>query len=452
MNTGYCGDTDEENPWYVDTTCGKDSASGNNYSASPTATTTTTVANPTATTTVTNAEWYLNMNVKDELTKRIVTIPIESGISTFYGVTEADVQAYSGGSNCPVMGLFRAGMIRRGTDTGKGPYEEYDIQLAYDNSIYKDYGLVAVKRAPPSDVCTSKEDKKDDDYDRRVPCRAHDYCYDLIRFAVAPDLSENNCDELFEDLMDSDCADRDKDSGCTKGSYSPGVWKLFVILFSTPESEKAPGVVIIRNVETDMCVDVTGSSDKDGTPLIQNRCEEGGITLNQQFRFHRDREVNYDAGTVGPWHFHIRPEHTLHPNPKIRPEIQLSYCVSVTDDNNVVMRIPPCSTTDGADPDDIVEALFYLVEENASIDNKEERYTIRNIDSPNRCLSPETSGTKARLINRSPCQRDSNLHLWEIKQVGCWVRSDTSDQKARLSENTLCDTDPELRTIKEVEG
>ena len=433
LNNGYCGETDEENPWYVNLKCRK-------YSARE------------------DAEWYLNMNEDqveyegETLTKRIVTIPIESGISTVYRVTKADVEAYIGGGNCPVMGLFRAGMIQRGTDTGNGPGEVYGIQLAYDKSIYegyppgakepdikiKAYGLVAVKPEPASDGCSHPNEKvlsvNEPIYDRRVPCQAHDYCYDLFRFTVAPSLSESDCDDKFHDLMNSDCADR---KGLLPGKCSNDAWWWALgVRAKTISDEVHPGVVMIQNVgteedEEDMCVGVENLSDKTGspitgTPLIQYPCEEDdGEITNRQFRFNKERKLN-DNGTWS-WYFQIRPEHI---NPKDIP----SYCVSVTDNNNVEMLIP-CVTTDpvaDGDDDDYVypvadgydddyvrapsSSMFSLVEENASID-EEERYTIQNIDSPNRCWSPETSGTKARLINTSPCHRDSNLHLWKIKEV-----------------------------------
>lgn len=403
MSTGHCREDDQENPWYVPLTCG-------NYSADE------------------DAEWYLNMNEKETLT--------QTG-----EVTKADVQAFSGGRNCPVMGLFRAGTIQREEITqreeSEGESEIYVPELAYDKTIYegyppgaknpivKAYGLVTVKPNPPSDICSGGRENQADYYDRRVPCKAHDYCYDLIRFAVAPSLSESDCDDKFHDLMNSDCADRGNlKSKCISGINipsvtsnpslwnlgvqligiinSPLIWAQGVRLVGIDEDEVRPGVVMIKNVKTGMCVDVEEGSDEDGARLIQWPCEEdsGQISKNRQFRFNIKRDLDGDS------YFHIKPEH------------QPGYCVSVTDTNNVVMRISCRVITNPASFGYNLRApsssLFVLVEDN---ENNEERYTIRNSDSPNRCWSPATLAQGSRLINSSPCNRDSALLLWEIREV-----------------------------------
>ena len=306
MSTGHCREDDQANPWYVPLTCG-------NYSARE------------------DAEWYLNMDEKEELTKRVFS----HGIGIVYEITEADVKTFKSGRNCPVMGLFRAGTIQRKETTGIKE-ETYDIDLAYDKSIYEGspegvtpkinaYGLVTVKPKPPSDICTSMDDQ-DYYYDRRVPCKAHDYCWDLVRFTVAPGLSEDDCDARFKELMYSDCADRGNLKGkCRRWAE---IWELAVStrdnvwIFDNLEDEIAPGVVMIQNVETGMCVDVEGSSEEDGARLIQWPCEDNGhISENRMFRFHKTKLRDN-------WYFDIQPEH------------QPDNCISVATDNDIKIRKP----------------------------------------------------------------------------------------------------------------
>ena len=444
MNNGYCGDTDEENPWYVDITCERQTPAletqlgfaaprSPRYSASG------------------NAEWYLNMTVKGELKKS--------------EVTEAVVQAYS---NCPVMGLFRAGMIQREEDTDTEESEIYVIQLAYDKSIYegyppgakepdikiKPYGLVAVKPEPPGDVCSVPYDFPNVNYapyiqwiqipgviipvpipvptyDRRVPCKAHDYCWDLVRFTVAPGLSEDDCDRMFLYLMYSDCADREDMNDCR---WFAELWEGSVSLadnvniVSNLETQIAPGVVVIQNVETDMCVDVEDSSEEDSapliyedlTPLIQSPCtdDDGQIPPRRQFRFHR---MKLDKA----WYFGISPAH--------RP----NNCVSITTDNDIKLRKPPSPTRRRPIPAPVCgisENLFVL--ENAV--NSKDQYTIQSSSySPDGCLAPETSDEGSGLINEQCQEPTSRRHLWEIREVGCWI-PETSGKEAHLIKGTLC--------------
>ena len=371
LDTGYCSESVfPKNPWHVSLKCGNYSMSG-------------------------DAAWYLNMDKQERLS------------STGYAARiEADVQAFSGRRNCPVMGLFRAGAILRGIFTGKS--ETYPIVLGYHKSIYEGYpvgaenpevdpyGLVTMKIVPYSDQCSHPFAKSvANSYDRRLPCQAHDYCYDLIRFAVAPGLSEDNCDDRFHDLMNSDCADRGRvfkeDCRDTADEWARGV------RWNNISRDIKPGVIIIQNAETGMCVDVEGGSKENNTPLVQWPCKDknGQISKHRQFRFF----PHWLQGT-----FRIQPQH------------RIGNCVLVTHSNSVVIHssnfvlsstpTPSCNNN---------SSLFVLVSAGQGL------YTIRSSDyspdSSGRCWIPETSDQGSRLINSSPCHRDSDLHLWEIREV-----------------------------------
>ncbi len=358
LDTGYCSESEiPENPWHVSLKCWNYSMSG-------------------------DATWYLNMDRKERLSN--------TGI-----IAETDIQAFRSGRNCPVMGLFRAGAIQRGISTSKS--ETYPIVLGYNKSIYEGYpvgaenpefdpyGLVTMKIVPYSDQCSHPfAGSVANSYDRRLPCQAHDYCYDLIRFAVAPGLSKGDCDDRFHDLMNSDCADRGRFRNQCQNTA--GEWR-FGVRFNNLSNDIIPGVIIIQNAETGMCVNVEGGSKENNTPLAQWPCKDknGQISKHWQFRFF----PHWLQGT-----FRIQPEHTL----------SINNCVVVPNNKGVVLSTPDfCRHT--------TSSLFRLVSAGEGL------YTIRQLESPDRCWIPETSDQGSRLINSSPCHRDSDLHLWEIREV-----------------------------------
>lgn len=359
------------------------------------------------------------MDEKEELTTTAVQIRTATGGFTVNRILEANVQAFRSGRNCPVMGLFRAGAIQREEITqreeSEGVSEIYVPELAYDKSIYEGspdgvlpkidaYGLVTVKPKDTSDECSVKWGSEDEpNYDRRVPCKAHDYCWDLVRFAVAPGLSEDDCDDRFKDLMYSDCADRDtRMEWCRNDAENWEGWMGFgnnLNIFSNLETQIAPGVVVVQNVETDMCLDIEGSLKQSGARLIQWQCKEhnGHIPNNRLFRFHPGKSYR-------DWYFRIQPEHDS------------NSCASVTSTDKIVLSKPnrPAMPL-GPGPCQATHNLFVLV--SAGEDN-EERYTIRSSYSSNSCWTPETSDQGSGLINATRCNRSSNnLHLWRIREV-----------------------------------
>ena len=120
---------------------------------------------------------------------------------------------------CPANdGLFNARLERLNHERlrhGKGGVEPYTPRWA---SITSDgggaYGPILVKPLGHnlSDGCSTQktsslvsDDGRDwlDIYDDifEVPCQAHDYCYDLIRTGLAPNVTKSGCDEAFHDLM-----------------------------------------------------------------------------------------------------------------------------------------------------------------------------------------------------------------------------------------------------------
>ena len=223
-STGYCEDppppppttttttpsTVSYNPWFEDAHC-------DTYSANEEET------------------WYLNM----EPTPDIVKHP-DTGVMLNPITDEALIRSNMSGhyGNCGSSGIMAAGMYQRGLDTPKGAKETYQIRWGFDEGLFMTYGLVPIKpgeevdgtKDGPSDGCSGgRAEVKKDTYNRKVPCGAHDYCTDLVRFSASPKVTKsgdhetdlfamNDCDTVFLDLMLADCQAQKKSAKCVESA------------------------------------------------------------------------------------------------------------------------------------------------------------------------------------------------------------------------------------------
>ena len=117
-------------------------------------------------------------------------------------------------------------------------------------------------------------------YDFQIPCKAHDYCYDLREASFSATVTDDDCDEALNDLLDAHCNNRsflsrlachDTRRGAHAAVSSPGV-----------VTDPNPGIVEIRNKVTSKCAEIEGPFSTAGTPIQQWDCVGRG---NQQFRF-----------------------------------------------------------------------------------------------------------------------------------------------------------------------
>lgn len=161
---------------------------------------------------------------------------------------------------CAVNGMLQA---------AKG----YLPQFAYEANVANDYGLVAVN---VNGGCSWSPDTGPY-FDFQLPCKAHDYCYDLRAAAFANTVSDGDCDVMFFWLMEAHCNNRVFAYDCRV------VRDTYYAFVSLPNvvTDPNPGIVNIRNRADDQCVDVQGPSTADFAPLQQWGCV--GVS-NQKFR------------------------------------------------------------------------------------------------------------------------------------------------------------------------
>ena len=185
--------------------------------------------------------------------------------------------------NCPVMGMLLA--IR-----------DYKPEWGYTESIYDDYGLVAVKNTSDSECSYLTDVERITNrfrklknallYDFQIPCKSHDYCSDLQRAGFS--ITDQDCDDQFYLLMQADCNNR-QDSflqdSCFKRAqkiYSTVRWPMFDVSVS-------PGMIKLQNSATRLCVTVNSNNSR----IVQLMpCNDSD---KQQFRIYPSGD---NVGTV----------------------------------------------------------------------------------------------------------------------------------------------------------
>ncbi len=161
---------------------------------------------------------------------------------------------------CPVMGMFIAA-------------NSYTPVWGYEANVANDMGKVVVRQDGgwPFSPDTGWA------WDFQVPCKAHDYCYDLRKASFSATVTDSDCDVWFFWLMEAHCNDR------IFAQYCCVVRDSYYLAVSLPSvvTDPDPGVVQVLNLATLKCADVEGPSLTDGTPLQQWDCV--GVA-NQKYR------------------------------------------------------------------------------------------------------------------------------------------------------------------------
>jgi hypothetical protein len=80
----------------------------------------------------------------------------------------------------------------------------YQPQWGLQPSVQNDYGKVAVRA---NGDCTVIPDTGPN-FDFQVPCKAHDYCYDLRKASFSGTVTDSDCDSLLYAFAMADCNDR----------------------------------------------------------------------------------------------------------------------------------------------------------------------------------------------------------------------------------------------------
>lgn len=96
---------------------------------------------------------------------------------------------------CPVRGMF---------EKRKGFSPKY---FGFETNMSRDHGKVIIN---PNGGCGNPLPGLNTgvSYDFEMPCKAHDYCYDLQRAGFSGTVTKSGCTSTFSDLMDSHCAYR----------------------------------------------------------------------------------------------------------------------------------------------------------------------------------------------------------------------------------------------------
>lgn len=181
---------------------------------------------------------------------------------------------------CPVFGMLRAAV-------------GYTPVWGFETNVANDYGRVIVKQ---SGECSYLIDTGPS-YDFQVPCKAHDYCYDLRRAGFSGTVSDQDCDDWFFWIMEAHCNNRNfplsLDCRITRDiAYA-------AVTFPGVVADPNPGVVEFRNLATGKCADVEGASLAGGAPLQQWSCV---VVTNQRFRIW--------PAPGAPGYFHVIAEHS----------------------------------------------------------------------------------------------------------------------------------------------
>ncbi|MDB5163996.1 MAG: hypothetical protein JWS12_614 [Candidatus Saccharibacteria bacterium] len=188
--------------------------------------------------------------------------------------TSASADQFVDFGYCPVWAWFYAA---RG----------YTPVRAYAPHIYNDRKYVYVDQGGD---CSHAPDTGLN-FDFSVPCRAHDYCYDLLRAAMGG-VVKSACDNLFLALMNDDCNDRTFPGTGAACRFIAKTYYDAVGLVGSPAKFNSPYLHLVAS-HSSKCADINnknGGAVQSFAVLQQYGCSGGS---NQTFRFFK-----YDnAGT-----------------------------------------------------------------------------------------------------------------------------------------------------------
>jgi hypothetical protein len=162
---------------------------------------------------------------------------------------------------CPVIGMFQA---RNG----------YRPVQGFETNVANVYGKVTVREAGN---CSFPATNTGPFWDFKLPCQAHDYCYDLRKAGFTGTVSDPDCDNAFGDLMAAHCSYRILVNECmaVAVTYWQGVGLPGVVTNSDPAG------VELQASHDALCLDVEASSQDDNARVLQWPCNR---TSNQLFK------------------------------------------------------------------------------------------------------------------------------------------------------------------------
>lgn len=138
--------------------------------------------------------------------------------------------------------------------------------FGYEANVNNDYGRVALRQ---DGSCSPPGTNTGYAWDFQVPCKSHDFCYDLRKASFSGTVSDSACDSAFYDVMEAHCNDRILAADCrlVRDAYYLAVRAPFVV------TNPSPGVVYITNGRTGKCMDIEGPSTAN-VPIQQWDCAD----------------------------------------------------------------------------------------------------------------------------------------------------------------------------------
>ena len=206
--------------------------------------------------------------------------------------------------NCPPLGMFKAGVKARISDK---EYKKYTGPVwGYEKNVYDEYGKVIVRQ---DGECSWLVDTGVS-YDFQIPCKAHDYCYDMIRAGFSGTVTDPNCDYEFEKLMTAHCEGREENVTLCRFFRNQAYRQVTEDKHVVPRGDDpvVPGKVRLYNQGTRSCAAVVRTVTRKLItyyPLQQQGC--GGTTSNNIFYLYPAPDPEAGEYSYLSGYFQIRP-------------------------------------------------------------------------------------------------------------------------------------------------
>ena len=282
-------------------------------------------------------------------------------------------------ATCPPRELFLA-------STGTEDWPTWGFQ----KTVAKYFGKVVVEE---SGDCSGGLRDTGDWWDFRVPCKAHDHCFDLRRAGLTGTVTDGDCDDLLKSLMDADCKDRPEEDMrlCSMLSGFIRLAQRFV------NQGPNPGPVKIVNVNTGKCASIKSGSHTDGTKVVQQTC---GNSSHQQFRLHPSGRY--------PGYFLVKPAHS-------------NKCIEIATASLVQMSCVARRPT--LDPRWAKQAFRLTSVSNSDIyqiSSKSARsscWTVPYTDSSRNSLKPVVNQANGVQLANTSCSSSKDSQKWSIRSA-----------------------------------
>ena len=289
-------------------------------------------------------------------------------------------------ATCPPQGLFLA-----------SPKVEDWPTWGFQKTVAKYYGKVVAKE--PGD-CSVVSDTGPS-YDFQIPCKAHDYCFDLRRAGLSGTVLDDDCDDVANSLMIADCKDRTifKKISCNGMKAQVNVALATPLSYTGP----SPGAVNFVNVKTGKCISVKDSSTADGADMVQSSCIN---SENQRFLLHPLAGNRPNPRSGSPGYFQIKPVHSS----------GQSMCVAVVVSSLKQKSCSSSSLQQAFGLDSVSGDTWAVKRKNLS----RSCWTVPETDSSGRAVTP-ADGTALVNVLCTPASRSNQV--WRIQEAGSQVLS-----------------------------